>query len=232
MILIFKNINGYRKFFEKLGRRIDSNIEYKIFKNYEKNKILITAEHAFTERIRTPQYGKHAYIGLGDKNTDILAKIAAYSLQSAYMVPWISRYKVDFARNPQLIGKDNRLLVKVYRSTIPIKKYTKVHNDKKYLPFLMRYLYIIEKLKPNFILSYHGMHSRHPTDISLGAGPDYKYLGGRDQAKRFVSYLRHRINTELKEMGFKKPLNIRLSTLFLGTKNYMLNSFTKKGIRG
>ena len=226
-ILVFKNIEAYNKYFGSVDNNKINYIEHKTFKGYSKNRILITAEHAFTERIPDPRYGKGSYVGLGDKNTDILARMAAFSSSSAYIIPWASRYKVDFARDPRLIGKDTKLLVVVSQAKIPIKKYTTVHNDKNYLYLLIRYHNMIRDMKPKFVLSFHGMHKRHRTDISIGAGTNCSYLGGKEQARAFVTFVRNKTNEKLNEMGFKQPLDIRLSTLFLGTRNYMLNKFTK-----
>ena len=63
-LLLFNNITGYRVLFESLKKNKIGDIEYRLFKNFNKNRMLILAEHAFTERLAAPEYGKCVYIGV------------------------------------------------------------------------------------------------------------------------------------------------------------------------
>jgi len=228
-LLLFNNIDEYKKFFDSAEKNMEDDIEYRVFKNFSANRILILAEHAFSERIAVPECGKGAYMGIGDKNTDMLARMAAFYSGAAYIIPWLSRRKIDFARDPEMVGKDNKLLAAISHSKPQQKRYITIHRDEGYLPVLLKYAELIKKLEPKFILSYHGMHRRHPSDISIGAGPDFAYLGGKAKTWEFVKYSKEKINEKIKELGFKFPLDIRMSRIFAGNINYTLAKYSKKG---
>ncbi len=128
-ILLFNNIGEYTKFFDSVEKNMKDDIEYRVFKNFSANRILILAEHAFSERIAVPECGKSAYIGIGDKNTDMLARMAAFYSGAAYIIPWLSRQKIDFARDPEMVGKDNKLLAAISHSKPQQNRYITIHSE-------------------------------------------------------------------------------------------------------
>ncbi len=66
--LIFDNTKDRKNFLENPSFKKKENVEYGILNNFNKNRILFTAEHNVTTDIKTPKYGKKSFIRMGDKN--------------------------------------------------------------------------------------------------------------------------------------------------------------------
>ena len=211
-----------KNFPRKIPYKRIKNIDYCILDEFKKNRILFTAEHAQTSVIKTPEYGNKSYISLGDKNTDKLAMMMAHRLQSGFMIPRFSRIDADPCRPINTLGKNERILVKVFG--LNEKKYFLIHRNKNYAPLLSEYHSIIEKLNPSAIVSVHGMGpQKHPPDILLGFGRGYRIIGGRKNALRFKEFFIQKVVDALARLKIENNLNIKISKwLFTGEKNYIL----------
>ena len=222
--LIFDNTKDRKNFLENPSFKKKENVEYGILNNFNKNRILFTAEHNVTTDIKTPKYGKKSFIRMGDKNTDKLAKIMAHRIKSGFLIPKFSRIDVDACRPIENIGKNEKILVKVYNSNIGMIRY-RIHRNKNYVPFLMNYHSIIEKLNPSALISVHGMREKgHPPDILMGFGKNYRIIGGVKKALEFKKYYIKKLNDVFRKFKTKNMLKINISKwLFTGEKNYVLN---------
>lgn len=200
------------------------NAEYGILKNFNKNRILFTAEHAYTSRVKTPQYGKGSYVEMGDSNTDVLAILMAERLKSAFLISRLSRVEADPSRPISTLGKDEKILIEVFNSKVKNKKHFRIHRNKDYAPFLKKYHSMIEKLNPSAIVCVHGMSERgHPSDILFGLGENYRMIGGKKNALKFKNLYIKRVNEVFSRFNIEDKLKINISKwLFTGEKNYAL----------
>lgn len=225
---ILKTEKDLDRFNKNFKPRIENFIEYEILGT--KSKILITAEHAQTTRIKSPEYGEDAYVGIGDMNTDELAKLAAYYSKCSYIVPTLLRTEIDLSRPP---GAENLILHVIPLKADPSKKTGKkkvaISTKKNFRHIADFYHKKIEKINPRFILAYHGMHSHRKMDILLGFGPDRKYIGGSKNAFKFKKMFKERLTKRLKEANIRDDLIVKVGkSLFTGTKNYTLYNHVKK----
>jgi len=222
--IIFDNKKELENFLKRVRSKRLEKIEYGILENYKKNRILFTAEHAYTSQVRTPEYGKESYVKIGDTNTDILAMMMAYRLRSSFLISRLSRIEADAARPIKTLGKDERILLEIFRSKDK-KQYIRIHRNKDYAPFLLQYHSVIERLNPSALVSVHGMCERgHPPDILLGFGKNYRIVGGRKNALKFKNFFIERVDKALSELKIENRLKINISkSLFTGEKNYVLN---------
>ena len=220
---IFQNAKEMDNFLRKIPSKKSDNIEYGILKKYKKNRILFTAEHNVTSRIKTPKLGKESFIRIGDKNTDKLALIMAYRIQSGFLMPKFSRVDADVCRPINDIGKNERLLVRVYNSDVKMTRF-RIHKEKNFAPCLIKYHSIIEKLNSKALISVHGMREkRRPPDILLGFGKDYRIIGDIKKALKFKKLYKKNVDDVLKALKIKNKLKINISKwLFTGEKNYVL----------
>ena len=225
-LFVFDNAENMDNFLKKIPRKKLENIECGILKNFNKNRVLFTAEHSVTSVIKTPKYGKESFIRMGDKNTDKLALIMASRIKSGSLIPKFSRVDADACRPIDNLGKDERILMKVYNSNAKMIRY-RIHRNKDYAPLLIKYHSMIEKLNPSAIISVHGMREkRHPPDILLGFGKDYRIIGGIKKALEFKKYYIKNVNEAFKQFKIKNELKINISKwLFTGEKNYVLNKY-------
>jgi len=221
-IILLKTLKEQSEFTRKIHPKIKNKIEYKKFLGYERNKILITAEHAKTKKILKPKYGKNAFIGIGDKNTDKLARLAAFYIGGAYLIPKILRTEVDLSRPPKMLDKNMKLFVKLFNADDATKISVPIHRDKKQIGVIVFFHNLISRLNPKVILSYHGMHIRNKPDIFLGFGPNRKYIGGTKNALKFRNFYKEKLEEILDKLGFD-PLDIKIGKkLFTGTQNFTL----------
>ncbi len=222
--ITFENDKELKNFLKGMPREKLENLEYGILKNFNKNRVLFTAEHAYTKRVKTPQYGKRSYVKIGDTNTDILAIIMAERLKSAFLISRLSRVEADVSRPISTLGSDERILIEVFNSKVENKKYFTIHRNKDYAPFWKKYHSMIEKLKPSAIICVHGMCERgHPSDILLGLGENYKIIGGKKNALEFKNLYIKRVKEAFSRLGIEDKLKINISKwLFTGEKNYVL----------
>jgi len=192
-------------------------IEYCILDGFKNNKIIFTAPHALTDRIYLKHLGKNAYVGIGDKNTGKLAKLAALYTNTSYIIPKVVRTEVDMARSPEDIGKNLKLLAPIFYSKTEKKTYISIHQNKKLRPILERYYNIIDNFDPKSIIFIHGMHKRHNFDLLLGFGQDFAGIGGKQNAFKFKKELGNKIQEKIKQK-FKIGVS---NWLFVGKNNYL-----------
>lgn len=212
---------------KKLKPVEEDGIEYCILDGFKDNRILFTAPHAFTSRIRMKKFGEGAYIGIGDKNTGKLARLAALHTNTAYIIPKVLRTEVDPSRPPEDLGKDLKLLVPILHSEKEKKTiYIPIHQNKSLEYILDRYHKLIGSFKPRGIVFIHGMHSRHKFDILLGFGENYIGINGKDKAFKFKKELINKTQRLFQKFGIKQELNIEVSKwLFVGKNNYPLEKY-------
>jgi len=222
--MIFNTNKELGNFLEKIPCKRLGKIEYGIFKNFKKNKILFTAEHAHDTRIKTPQYGEKAYVKVGDTNTDKLAILMAYRLESSFLISKFPRVEADFSRPINTLGKNERIFIEIFNSRGKEKKYFRAHRNKDYASFLEKYHDIIEKLAPSAIVSVHGMSEKgHPPDILLGFGKNYRMINGVTKALEFKNLFIKNLDRVFAKLKIKNKLKINISRwLFTGEKNYVL----------
>ena len=223
--VLLKTINDMNSFLKKFNPRLENKIEYEVLRNYNKNRILITAEHAETKKLFLPEYGKAAFVGIGDKNTDKLAKLASHKIGCAYMISRVLRTQVDLSRSYKEFKT-----AKLYAGLFNIKDYKKakifIHRDIEKANILFFFHNKIEELNPRVILSFHGMHLRYKPDILLGFGPGRRYF---DKPFEFRDFFRSKLNDALASLNLENDLDIKIGKrLFTGTKNYTLYRHIKK----
>jgi len=186
------------------------------------SRILFTAEHAQTVRVPLEDVGSKAYAGLGDKNTGILAKIGAYYLRSAYMMPLFVRTDADASRPPEDLGRGLRLFVKPrhgQHKTVAVQ----IHKKSGMMQHLSKYHNTIEALDPSVIVSVHGISAKRKFDLLFGFGKDYEFIGGKSEAFRFRNEFTNYLDYIFREIGVNHALKIGVSTWrFTGSQNYVL----------
>lgn len=221
-IVLLKVLEDLARFNRNFSPSVEHCLTFETLKNYDNNRILITAEHAKTARIKSPEHGKEAYIPIGDANTGELARLGAWHLQSAYMIPQVLRTEIDLSRS--LEANDLTLTVFPIGAEEQDKKIEVPLNTAKNLIHVSEFYHKkIEGLNPKAILAYHGMHSKHKMDILLGFGPDRNYIGGAKNAFAFKELFEDRLNQTLKELKIRTDISIKVAkSLFTGAKNYTL----------
>lgn len=220
--LIFKSSTDLFDFFKrKLNTSVKDKLEYCIMEKFSKNRLLFTAEHSIVKKLEFKERG--VYTIVGDKNTDLLAKLGAYYLRSAYILPLFLRTEADASRDPKDLGKGLRLFVKLRGVKKETLTYIPIHTNPSYLPYLENYNERIEKLNPKLLISVHGMGSRREFDVLLGFGENYESIGGKKEAFNFKHSFIEYLDGVFRELGLKNDLKIAVSTwLFTGSKNYIL----------
>ena len=221
--LVFASSDALERFFKrKIHPTTENGIEYCVMERFAGNKTLFTAEHAQTKRIMMPGLGPRAHAGVGDKNTGTLAKIAAYYLRSAYIMPLFVRTEADASRSPENLGNGLRLFVKP-RHAKQKTAYIPIHNNPAMRGQLDKYHRTIETLKPNAIVSIHGVGPKRRFDLLFGFGHDYECIGGKKQAFKFKNEFTNHLEQTFRELGVRTNLNIAISTWrFTGSQNHML----------
>jgi len=225
--LLFASSDALKRFLKrKICPRASNGIEYCVMERFAGNRILFTAEHAQTERIMMKGLGAREYVGVGDKNTDILAKLGAYYLRSAYLMPLFIRTEADASRPPEDLGKGLRLFVTVKRGGRDVGRktsYLQIHKNPSMLPKLENYHKTIEKLNPYTIISIHGLNIKREFDLLFGFGENYECIGGRREAFRFKNEFTDYLDRMFRELSVRANLKIGVSTWrFTGSQNYVL----------
>jgi hypothetical protein len=212
-------------FLDKFSPKLENRVEYEILKNYMQDRILITAEHAETKKLFLPEYGKTAFVGIGDKNTDKLAKLASNKIKCAYMISRILRTQVDLSR-PYKDFRKARLYAGLFNVKFHKKTKILIHKDIAKANILLFYHKRIEELNPRAIMSFHGMHLRYKPDILLGFGPGRRYF---DKPFEFREFFQSRLTNALESLKLENNMDIKISKkLFTGTKNYTLYKHIKE----
>lgn len=221
--LLFDSSEALERFLKrKMFPTTEDGIEYCIMERFAGNKILFTAEHAQTKSIEMKEFGPQAYAGLGDKNTDILAKLGAYYLRSAYIMPLFVRTDADAARPPEDLGKGLRLFVKLMYAK-QRTAFIPIHTNPSMLPKLNRYHELIDRLNPQVIISLHGLSVKREFDLLFGFGSDYETIGGKKEAFRFRDEFTNYLDGLFRQLGVHASLRIAVSTWrFTGSQNYVL----------
>jgi len=223
--LRFTNSQALEAFLRrKLDPVIVNKVEFCVLDKYKFNRLLFTAEHAVTKRIYLPHLSKKAYIGIGDKNTDILAKIGAVFMRSAYILPLFCRTEADASRNPEELGKGLRVYARIFYSKKQKFTFIPIHTDPSYYPFLKFYNSMIEELNPKVLISVHGINKARKFDILLGFGKNYMGIGGKKNAFRFKLEFINFLDKVFSKIGLKNNLEIAVSTWrFTGSTNFILS---------
>lgn len=225
-----EELNNFLK--RKIEPVVQDKIEYCIMEKFAANKILFTAEHAMRKKIEVNDGGK-GYIYIGDINTDILAKLAAFYIHSAYIFPLFLRTQADAARPPEDIGKGLRLFTRIFSKGSSKTTYMPIHQDTTYLPYLMKYHELIKHLSPDVIVSIHGMSVNRKFDVLFGFGENYEAIGGKKNAFRFKNEFESFVDGIFSLVGKKNNLKIALSTqLLTGSKNHVLTKHVIEYNRG
>lgn len=222
--LLFASSDALERFLKrKMCPTVEDSIEYCVMEKFAGNRILITAEHAQTKKIMLEELGPKAYAGLGDKNTDILAKLGAYYLRSAYLMPLFIRTEADASRPPEDLGKGLRLFVKLMYAK-QRTGYIPIHTNPSMLKHLIKYHQTIEKLNPNVIISIHGLSVKREFDMLFGFGENYECIGGKGEAFMFKNEFTDYLDRIFSEIGIRSNLKIAVSTWrFTGSQNYVLS---------
>lgn len=221
--LLFGSSSDLERFFSrKICPIIGKDIDYCVMQNYDAKRILFTAEHAQTERHMLPHLGGRAYAGVGDKNTDALAKIGAYYLRSAYILPLFIRTEADASRPPEELGNGLRLFVKPKYASQETT-YIPIHKDRAASKKLEEYHNTIGRLNPKTIVSVHGIGEKREFDLLFGFGEDYEAIGGKKEAFRFKNQFTEFLDDVFREASIRTNLKIGVSTWrFTGSQNYTL----------
>jgi hypothetical protein len=224
-MVLLRTSEDMNSFLRKFKPILKNKIEYEVLGNYSKNKILIIAEHAETKKLFLPEYGSKAFIGIGDKNTDKLAKLASHRIRCAYIIPRILRTQVDLSRSYKEF-REASLSAGLFNAEGDRKARIPIHMDIDKASILFFFHNKIEDLNPKAILSFHGMHPRYKPDIILGFGPKRKYF---DRPFEFREFLQTRLKDAFSSLGLENGLDIKISkNLFTGTKNYTLYKHVKE----
>jgi hypothetical protein len=211
-----------RFFRRKISPTATGAVEYCVMEKFRGNRVLFTAEHAQTKRLPLREVGKKTYVGVGDKNTGVLAKIGAYYLRSAYIMPRFIRTDADASRPPDDLGIGLRLFVRPNHSEQKTM-YVPIHADKSSLPKLNEYHRVIEQLDPRAIISVHGISIKREFDLLFGFGEDYETIGGKKEAFRFRHEFTEYLDRIFRETGVRTNLKIAVSTWrFTGSQNHVL----------
>jgi hypothetical protein len=223
--LTFPTSYRLKQFLErKITPMVLNDIEYAILEKFRFNRILFTAEHAVVKKIELKEFGKNAYITIGEKNTDLLAKLAAFHIRSAYIFPLFSRLDADASRNPNDIGKGLTLLTRIWKSKKQKRTRVLIHSNPAFLPHLNRYHKIIERLNPKAVISIHGMNIKRKFDVLFGFAENYSAIGGKDLAFQFKYSLLNFLEDVFHKLKLGPPPKIAISTwLLTGSKNYVLS---------
>jgi len=224
--LVFKSSKDLESF---LKRKLDpvrkNGVEYCTFNNFRRNRILFTAEHAVTKKVFLPSLGKGAYVGVGDVNTDILAKLGAVFNKGAYVMPLFCRTEADASRDPRELGKGLRLFVHTHKTKKQKYVFLPIHRNKNFLPFLINYHKIIESLNPRILISVHGVSVKRKFDVILGFGEEYMGIGGKRNAFRFKIEFLDFLDRIFHSLGMENDLEVAVSTWrFTGSMNFVLTS--------
>ncbi len=223
--LLFDSYDAFNRFMSrKTNPVVEDAVEYCRMEKYPVSRILFTAEHDKTEKVPLREISDTAYAGLGDTNTGTLAKIGAYYLRTAYLIPNFVRTDADPSRPPEDLGRGLRLFVKQKRTgNYPVS--VLIHKKTSMMPKLMRYHEVIEQMNPKFVLSVHGVSEKREQDIIFGFGKEYNYIGGKKEAFRFRDEFSQELDRAYNSIGITANLNIEVSTWrFLGHKNYVLSN--------
>lgn len=217
-----ESLNSFLR--RKVYPTVVDKIEYCTMEKFPANRILFTAEHAVSDKIELKEFGRNAYTNVGDVNTGVLAKLAAFNLRSAYLLPLFLRTEADASRPPEDLGKGLRLFTRVSQSKTQATTFVPIHNNARLLPSLEKYHKTIEQLDPNAIISIHGMNVKRKFDVLFGFGEDYNLIGGKKQAFKF----KNEFAIFLDEIFHNLKLNalqIAVSTwLLTGSRNYVLSN--------
>lgn len=192
------------------------------FSEYGAARLLTVAEHAAATEILIEYEGKAAFVGVGDRNTDVLAALGAARAGGACIYPTIIRTKLDLARDPAAEGL--MLTVRHMKGAVNVP----ISRERTLAHISDTYHRMIKKFAPSVIVAYHGMHRSYNTDVLLGFGPAHEYIGGKKGAFAFRRVFRSALNEELKKRGMK-TLTVKIArSHFTGANNYTLFHHVKE----
>ncbi|MBI4014383.1 MAG: hypothetical protein HY365_00325 [Candidatus Aenigmarchaeota archaeon] len=193
------------------------------FSEYGRTRLLAAAEHAVATEITIKYGGKTVSVGIGDRNTDVLAALGAAHAGGVCIYPTIIRTKLDLARDP--LEEGLTLAVKHEKSIISVP----ISNEQKTLAHIAgTYHNMIKKFAPSVIVAYHGMHRSYNTDVLLGFGHSHEFMGGKKNGFAFRRVFRAALNDELKKRGLE-PMTVKIArSHFTGSNNYTLIRHVKE----
>lgn len=215
----FKDRESYDSFFSKIDEKnVEGSIVFSVFDDYEKKRVLVVVPHGNQEKHLVEVNDETFVVYGGDRNVDVLAKIAAYNNRCAYIISRVSRLEADFARPIDSLGEGLILNMLIRGKRRPVV----THKNKKYKKLLEEFHNIIKKLDPNFIVSFHGTVIRG-FDVSLGFGDEKKFIGNTKKAFIF----RKKVEECLKTYGIKARICVARE-LYVGRKDFILNFHVKR----
>jgi len=149
----------------------------------------------------------------------------AKRLKAAFLISRLSRIEADPCRPIRNLGKNEKILINVYKSKDRGKKYFHIHRNKGYALFLKKYHFMVEKFNPSALISVHGMSEEgHSPDILLGFGKNYRIIGGMDDALQFKKLFIKNLDENFSRLKIENKLKINISKwLFTGEKNYVIS---------
>ena len=218
-MIAFESREEYDAFFSGSPSVKEKNaIEFCKFGN---RKLLIVAPHAGTAIVKVEHAGKVYRARVGDLNTDVLAKIAAFNCGASCLISYVPRHLADFARSPNKIGKGELIKAIGKHDNDERRVPMKVHRDKSYKQLLEKFHSIIKKERPRYIVSFHGKRGKI-FDAIIGVGKDFRLIGGKRRFELFKS--------KLSELLAKEKLKLKLrftTSRFSGERDYTLDFYSR-----
>ena len=160
--------------------------------------ILVLVPHAGGESLEVSSEGKKVTFNVEETNTDLLGAIAAKSIGANLLVSRVPRNRADFARNPDLLGKE--MFAQLGHSSLEKPFKIKTHQDISYKQALEKFHKKIETLNPKFIMAFHGMRNRR-FDVLLGFGKQRQYIKGIENSRKFKQNVIEKLNNPNIKVG-------------------------------
>jgi len=221
-IQTFRTREDFEKWWEEQDpEKIHEKVECKVFEGYEKSRVLIIAPHAGTAQVEVGFSNGSVKRYIGDRNTDVLAKVAAFNIGGAVLVSYVPRTEADFARDPEKLGEGISLNVSKIVNGSKVKVQVPIHRNPEWYGVLSRFHQKIEELDPMFILSYHGLGYTSKAHVVLGFGRNSNYIGGEENARMFVESVRK----IAREMNLN--YEIKKASIFSGSSEWNLASHVR-----
>ncbi|MBR9681906.1 MAG: hypothetical protein GOV00_03870 [Candidatus Altiarchaeota archaeon] len=207
-------VKGSKK--EKLGPKVERY-------SFGKTPVLIVAPHIGGEKVKVTAEGKAVTFNMCEWATDVLAAVAAKDIGGQLMVSRIPRNKIDFARNPEELGKD--VIARLGHSQLSAPVRVPVHSDLSGKKLLLNFHNKIAEISPKFILTYHGMMNKK-YDVLFGFGRRKQYIGGLLNSYKFRAGIKAHLP---KKSGLMLGISWKKLT---GESDFILKSHVHRPVRG
>ena len=151
---------------------------YELFvsEDYQKNKILLTAEHAAIEYIKIG----NGIVEVGDFGTGEICRYSAEKVGGASLVARIPRSEVDFNRKLEDLGKELFLQTSIYTPDLKSKVGSvriRIHKNRGLNEVWSEYHAVPSILNPKIIISIHGMAEKpERPEVCISVGREYEFL--------------------------------------------------------